>query len=120
MQYNGEYGCWKCLLPGKTVKTGQRGHARAFPFNEEDPQGPLRTKELTLQHAKEALKQQMAGKSRYVVNGVKGFSWLSILQHHDIVRGTAIDYMHGVLLGVQKLLLNLWFRNTHSKEEFSL
>ena len=120
MQYNGEYGCWKCLLPGKTVKTGQWGHARAFPFNEEDPQGPLRTDELTLQHAKEALKQQMAGKSRYVVNGVKGFSWFSILQHHDIVRGTAIDYMHGVLLGVQKLLLNLWFRNTHSKEEFSL
>ena len=120
MQYNGEYGCWKCLQPGKTVKTGQRGHARTFPFNEEDPKGPLRTKELTLQHAKEALNQQMAGKSRYVVNGVKGFSWLSILQHHDIVRGTAIDYMHGVLLGVQKLLLNLWFKNTHSKEEFSL
>ena len=120
MQYNGEYGCWKCLQPGKTVKTGQRGHARTFPFNEEDPKGPLRTKELTLQHAKEALNQQMAGKSRYVVNGVKGSSWLSILQHHDIVRGTAIDYMHGVLLGVQKLLLNLWFKNTHSKEEFSL
>ena len=108
MQYNGEYGCWKCLQPGKTVKTGQRGHARAFPFNEEDPKGPLRTNELTLQHA------------RYVVNGVKGFSWLSILQHHDIVRGTAIDYMHGVLLGVQKLLLNLWFKNTDSNEEFSL
>ena len=28
--------------------------------------------------------------------------------------------MHGVLLGVQKRLLNLWFSNTHSKEEFSL
>lgn len=120
MQYNGEYGCWKCLQPGKTVKTGQRGHARGFPFNEEDPKGPLRTNELTLQHAKEAMQQQVAGKSRYAVNGVKGFSWLSILRHHDIVRGTAIDYMHGVLLGVQKLLLNLWFGNTHSKEEFSL
>ena len=62
----------------------------------------------------------MAEKSRFVVNGVKGFSWLSILQHHDIVRETAIDYMHDVLLGVQKLLLSLWFGNTHSKEEFSL
>ena len=120
MQYNGEYGCWKCLQPGKTVKTGPRGHARGFPFNEEDPKGPPRTNELTLKHAEEAMHQQMAGKSRYVVNGVKGFSWLSILQHHDIIRGTAIDYMHGVLLGVQKLLLNLWFSNTHSKEEFSL
>lgn len=40
MQYNGDYGCWKCLQPGKTVKTGQRAHARGFPFNEEDPKGP--------------------------------------------------------------------------------
>lgn len=86
MQYNGEYGCWKCLQPGKTVKTGQRGHARGFPFNEEDPKGPLRTNELTLQHAKEAMQQQVAGKSRYAVNGIMGFSWLSILQHHDIAR----------------------------------
>ena len=89
------------------MKTGQWGNARPFPFNEEDPKGPLRTNELTLQHAKEALKQQTAGKSRSVVNGVKGFPFFSIT--------TAIDYMHGALLGVQKLLLNLWFRNIHSK-----
>ena len=120
MQYNGEYGCWKCLQSGKTVKTGPRGHARAFPFNQEDIKGPIRTNTLVLQHAKEAMQQQLTGKSRYVVKGVKGFSWLSILQHHDIVRGTAIDYMHGVLLGVQKLLLNLWFSSSHSKKEFSL
>ena len=82
------------------MKTGQRRHAGGFPFNEEDPKEPLRTNESTLEHAKEAMRQQVAGKSRYTVNGVKGFSWLSILQHYDIVRGTAIDYMHGVLLGV--------------------
>ena len=79
MQYNGEYRCWKCFHRGKTVKTGQRGNARAFPFNEKDPKGPLRTNELTLQHAKEALKQQMAGKPRYVVSGVKCFPFFSIM-----------------------------------------
>ena len=47
------------------------------------------------------------GKPRYAIKGVKGLSWLSILQHHDIVRGAAIDYMQGVQLGVQKLLLNI-------------
>ena len=120
MQYNGEYGCWKCLQAGQTVKTGPKGHVRAFPFNHADPKGPLRTNEMTLEHAKDAMQEQMAGKPRYAIKGVKGFSWLSILQHHDIIRGTAIDYMHGVLLGVQKLLLNLWFNNSYSKKGFSL
>ena len=120
MQYNGEDGCWKCLQAGQTVKTGPKGHVRAFPFNHADPKEPLRTNEMTLEHAKEAMQEQMAGKPRYAIKRVKGFSWLSILQHHDIIQGTAIDYMHGVLLGVQKLLLNLWFNNSHSKKGFSL
>ena len=120
MQYNGEYGYWKCLQSGQTVKTGPHGHARAFPFNNADPKGPLRTNDLTLEHAKEAVQEQLAGKTRCAVKGVKGFSLLSILRHHDIVRGTAIDYMHGVLLGVRKLLLKLWFDNSYSKKVFSL
>lgn len=75
---------------------------------------------MTLEHAKEAMQEQMAGKPRCAIKGVKGFSWLSILQHHDIIQGTAIDYMHGVLLGVQKMLLNFWFNNSYSKKGFSL
>ena len=120
MQYNGEYGCWKCLQAGQTVKTGPNGHVRAFPFKHVDPKGPLRTNEMTLEHAKEAMLKQMAGKPRYAIKGVKSFSWLSILQHHDIIRGTAMDYMHGVLLGVQNLLLKLWFNNSYSKKVFRL
>ena len=63
MQYNGEYGCWKCLQSGQTVKTGPHGHARAFPFNHADLKGPLRTNDLTLEHAKEAVQEQLAGKT---------------------------------------------------------
>ena len=119
MQYNGEHGCWKCLQSGLTVPAGA-GYARAFPYQQGDPKGPARDKTNVFQHAKEATVQQLAGKSRYVVMGVKGPSWLSHLRYFDIVRGVAINYMHGVLLGVQKLLLKLWFKDTYVKCAFSI
>ena len=41
MQYNGRYGCWKCLQPGKTSLTGKKGGGVwTYPFNEDDPSGP--------------------------------------------------------------------------------
>ena len=41
--------------------------------------------------------------------GVKGLSALHILPSYDIVNGTVIDYMHCVLEGVGKKLMNMWF-----------
>ena len=41
------------------------------------------------------------------------------MENFDIVAGMGIDYMHGVLLGVQKFLLKLWFSESYSKEPFS-
>lgn len=35
---------------------------------------------------------------------------------YNILEGNAVDYMHGVLLGVTKMLLKLWFASEHSKE----
>ena len=43
------------------------------------------------------------------VQGIKGYSLALSLSHHDIVKGTCLDYMHGFLLGVVKTLLSLWF-----------
>ena len=40
------------------------------------------------------------------------------LQHYDIIQGTAIDYMHCILLGVMKLLLSLWFGSKHKRRAF--
>ena len=34
------------------------------------------------------------------------------------MRGTVIDYMHGILLGVTKTLLHLWIDNEHKGERF--
>jgi len=38
----------------------------------------------------------------------------------DYVKSTSTDYMHCVLQGITKLLLNLWFSASYAKEEFSL
>ena len=119
MQFNGEYGCWKCLQEGKTVKAA-RGHVKAFLYKRDNPKGPLRNKKETIQHAAEVTRRQMAGEKCSNVKGVKGPSWLSFLEHYDIVRGIAIDYMHGVLLGVQKLLLKLWFDSSFSGKPYSI
>lgn len=54
-----------------------------------------------------------------VVKGVKGPSWLQFFPAFHIISGIAVDYMHGVLLGVQKLLLELWFLPKFGKENFN-
>ena len=51
-----------------------------------------------------------------IVDGIKGPSWLMKLTYYDIIRGTSIDYMHCVLLGVMKLLMSLWFNTTYNHE----
>ena len=117
MQYNGEHSCWTCLQRGESFKVGgSGGYAWTFSFNEENPKGPERTEQNIYDHATEALKQSQAtGKIQYI-SGVKGPSWLHFLTSFHSVKGIAIDYMHGTLLGIQKLLLKLWFSPTYSKE----
>ena len=50
------------------------------------------------------------------LKGIIGYSGLMIMPLFDLVIGTAPDYMHGSLLGATKLLLQLWFSSTNSKE----
>lgn len=56
--------------------------------------------------------------SRSIINGIKGPSFLMTLQYYDFVKSSSIDYMHGVLLGVTKLLINLWTSGGNSKYMF--
>ena len=120
IQYNGASSCWKCLQQGKTVKTGKQGCVRAFPYQMEDPKGPQRTRAETEKHARHALANQLNGKKDYIVHGIKGPSWFGLLKHFDYVAGIGIDYMHGVLLGVQQLLLTLLFSAKFAGKAFSV
>ena len=112
IQFNGEFGCCKCLQPGFSFATSARGHVHVYPYCSEDPSGPVRSS------AQHKLDVAEAKRTNTIVNGVMGPSWLSTLQY-DIIDGTAIDYMHCALLGVVKLLLSLWIGSeNHTKEYY--
>ncbi|KAJ1530160.1 hypothetical protein ONE63_005091 [Megalurothrips usitatus] len=100
LQFNGEYGCNTCEI--KTVKTaavpGLR-RIRVYPY----VQNPvLRTKAAMHNQATEA---QRLGT---IVKDVKGPSVLSLIPSVDISVCFIPEYMHGVLLGVEKHLLTIW------------
>jgi hypothetical protein len=112
IQYNGSHACWKCEQEGKTEAVG-KGHARIFPFEKDNPKGPIRTPANVISNARDAVD------TNSVIKGIKGPSWLQFFPGFHIIDGIAIDYMHGVLLGVQKLLLELWFLPKYGKESFT-
>ena len=115
VQFNGTFGCFKCLQPSCTVKVGNKGgHVHAFPFNQENVKGPPRTHPQCLADARAAVSQ---GKP---VQGVKGPCWFAGLQYYDLVKGTAVDYMYCVLEGVTKSLINLWFSTSLKTEPFNI
>ena len=51
---------------------------------------------------------------------MKGFSALGLLHTFDPVWGCPVDYMHGVTLGVMKLLFSLWFDSSHHSKPWYL
>ena len=106
-QFNAFFGCPYCLNPGQTTKSSERGHTHTYPFNENNlatGYGEIRTHEQTLKFAAEATQKTAEEGIQKSVKGVKGFSWLMFIPKFDIIRGVAIDYLHGSLLGVVKML----------------
>ncbi|XP_013380319.1 uncharacterized protein LOC106151541 [Lingula anatina] len=110
-QFNGRFGCPKCKQEGVVVKTG-KGHTRTFPFQENSIDGPKRSHEEFIEHGENAFTSSSS------VFGVKGPSWWVNISA-DIINGTAIDYMHTVLLGIVRRLLKLWFDPKFSSEPYS-
>lgn len=43
-----------------------------------------------------------------------------VQQYYDLVKGTVVDYMHCVLEGVTKSLINLWFSTSLKTEPFNI
>ncbi|KAK3744830.1 hypothetical protein QZH41_008812 [Actinostola sp. cb2023] len=56
-----------------------------------------------------SISNQESGMSKYSVKGLLGLSWAFSLPLFDIVKGTAVDYMHCICEGVIEQHFNKWF-----------
>ena len=90
VQFNELYGCCRCTKPGETIASG-KGQTHAYPYKDGKSSGPPRTLDGFRRDAKKAYEEKKR------VYGINGPSWMLYLC--DIVRGTAIDYMHQILRG---------------------
>ncbi|KAI8491633.1 hypothetical protein Bbelb_308330 [Branchiostoma belcheri] len=95
---SGEFGCNSCLDPGESVK----GPHRVWPYTETPV---LRTNATYEEHLEE-------------FKGVKGASVLYSHVPFDMGQGFPCDWMHGVLLGVLKYLLDLLLSLKNAKKPF--
>lgn len=114
IQFNGQYSCFRCTQKGKTFKSAKGGSIHVFPYDENDPTGPKRTKEMCMVSGHEAYT------TGSTIKGIKGPSFFMAIKSFDFVKSVSIDYMHCVLQGISKILISLWFGSTHSDESFSL
>lgn len=111
-QYNGECGCPYCKERGKNIRTEKSGNTRVYPYitkKEREQKAQLRDHRGFYDNGKEALERKQNGINKPEVHGVKCISPAFGLPGFDVIKGTAIDYMHTVLLGVVKTLLSYWF-----------
>ena len=95
-QFNGVNGCSTCLHPGKWISSR---------YYLPDQQYSLRKNESVEKAALDAEREKK------VVDGIKGKSVLCDVV--DLVKGVPIDYMHCVLEGVTKWLVNKWFTSSN-------
>lgn len=109
--YSGYYGCAKCYSRGERAPAG-RNTVHVHPFT---PAANVR-----LRKNKDVLKCARLARQRQVshVLGMKGLSLLYFLMP-DMIRGTGIDVMHLLFLGICKLLTKFWFDSKFSGELFS-
>ncbi|CAF4414472.1 unnamed protein product [Didymodactylos carnosus] len=109
-QFNGEYGCGICEQSGQMLKEidpekYSASRALVYPYNNDEPDGPLRTRESIDDCA------DKAGDTKKCVRGVSDLRPFSTLKHFDIVHGYVIETMHGIHLGALKRLYSLWFNS---------
>lgn len=128
-QYNGYSGCGQCIETGEHLDLGpgkknSRRRCHVYPFNKAFASttglAGLRKHDEVKNQALQALRQKRQGKKDFAVQGVVGLSWGFGLPMYDVIRGTAVDYMHCVCEGVIDQLISRWLDKSNSKQGFYL
>lgn len=101
----GYYSCPCCEQKGESVKNTKTGksYVRLLKSQEFVPRRcHSESKRISIAIATNTIDKMIDAK------GLKGLSCMSGFKHFDLVDSFNIDYMHGTLLGVLKLLLDFW------------
>ncbi len=96
-QFNGKNGCSTCLNPGEW--NGSRYYLPHSTMSYAS-----RTNDSVMKAAEDAEKKKT------IIDGIKGKSVLTNVV--DLVAGVPMDYMHCVLEGVMKWLIEKWFNSS--------
>ncbi|CAF4454773.1 unnamed protein product, partial [Didymodactylos carnosus] len=83
-----------------------RNNSRVYPFNDLEPDGPVRTRDSILECTLEAVRTNKR------IKGVFGPRAFFRFKHFNIVHGCVIESMHGVYLGVLRRMYKLWFNGS--------
>jgi hypothetical protein len=103
-QFNGSLACSYCLHPGETI-------LKQIRYTNKN-----NIQERTHENSVDDMK--LAHLMKTTINGFKGISPLVGFPEFNVIEGFAIDYMHCVLLGVMKLLLELWLNSCNHFEDY--
>lgn len=107
--YAGFDSCGFCYHPGVSIKSNP--NSSYVRYIRRDKPEKLRTHDDMLDTYLKIQKKILTP-----INGVKGISCMIAAPHFNLIDGYGIDYMHCILLGVVKKLLNLWLNSiNHSK-----
>lgn len=105
---NGYFGCAYCLQKGDLVRAHKNAKSHVRFVREENVS--IRTHENLL--------NIYAKQKSLPMQGVTGISCLIAAEQFDLINGFSIDYMHCVLLGTMRKLLDLWLNPKNHKEQF--
>lgn len=101
--FNGYYGCPCCEQKGvcvKNIKT-KKSYVR---FLKETEISKLRSHGEILRISETIIKEKL----EFDIKGIKGLSPMIGFKDFDLSDSFVIDWMHGALLGVMKLLFDIW------------
>ena len=112
---NGYYGCTTCKVPGQRYDLGNNSSVHVYPYS---PVVNLRADDDYPDLARRAVEARRHD-PKADVNGVKGPSLLFYMLP-SFYACMGIDAMHGLFLGLMRLLTSLWFDSSHSNQHFSV